>query len=452
MRFLPTSAMVTLPIPRGSALQLALLRIVAPAMVLTTVEVRHAPRFAMLPRALRIAPEGLGWFVAHVPITPALATAVQAVCVFSALCAIAGLRARVALVALTLSTFYLLALGQLSGAVWHDMHLVWMPALLAASPCDEALAYDHRGTPIEDDSPRYGLPLTAARLLLGCIYFFPGFHKLHTSGLAWALSDNLRNQMWIKWAEHGVRDPVRFDRMPLLLHAGGLFVLAFELSFPVLALVARTRPWTAVLGLAFHAMAGFLLRIPFVSLWAMYVILVEPRSVARVVRARFRAWRVTEALPPALLPTQPLLATWVVGAILLSGAILQGARGQMRSFPFACYPTFEWIAGTEIPDLVLEAEDANGRTVVLPHARDADGYRTQRQWGQIWSLAGVGSPVDPQRLRAYVTQTFEDPRTRSIARDAVRVRCWRAFDSVVPERRDETPRRGALLAEIPLTR
>jgi hypothetical protein len=134
---------VTRLIPRGSALQLALLRIVAPAMVLTTtIEVRHAPRFATLPPGLRVAPEGLGWFVAHVPITSGVATAAQAVCVFSALCAIAGLRARTALVAVTLSTFYLLALGQLSGAVWHDMHLVWMPDLKKGRRGSQATACD----------------------------------------------------------------------------------------------------------------------------------------------------------------------------------------------------------------------------------------------------------------------------------------------------------------------
>ena len=458
---------------RGSALQLAVLRIVASAMVLTIAEVRNAPRFAMMAPALRVAPEGLHWFVVHVPIAPAIATAVQTVCVFSALCAMVGVYARAALVALTASSFYLLALGQLTGSVWHDMHIVWMPALLAASPCDDALAFDHRGKAPAADSPRYGLPLTFARLLLACVYFFPGFHKLHTSGLAWALSDNLRNQIMVKWAEHGVRDPVRLDRFPLLLHAGGLFVLGFEVSFPVLALVPRTRPWAALFGLVFHAMAGFVLRIPFASLWALYVVLIDPCAVVRAARQRFRRLRrataaatatasesATAAAPapasapapaPALAPAPPLLSTWVVGAVLLTGAIIQGARGQMRSFPFACYPTFEWIAGTEIPDLLLEAEYADGHTVILPHSRDAGGYRTQRQWGEIWSLTGATSPVDAARLRAYVTQTLQDPRARSLAHDAVRVRCWRVFDSVVPEHLDDAPRRAAMIAEIPLT-
>jgi hypothetical protein len=447
--------------PGEAAAQLAALRIVTPLLVLVTAEVRHAPARAAEIAALRVAPEGLGWFVAHAPISPALATASQAVCAFCALCAALGLRARLALAGLTVSTFYAFAVSQLSGAVWHDMHLLWMIALLAASPCDEAWAVDARGHPNPADSPRYAVPLLFARLLLGCVYFFPGVHKLHTSGLAWALSDNLRNQMYWKWAEHGVTDAVRFDRVPGLLPAGGLFVLAFELTFPVFALVRRTRPWIACAGVLFHLLAGWILRIPFVSLWALYVVLFDPRPAVRFVgRALARrrgssAPAASDAGSPASprpeARLRPLVATWICGSALVAGAAVQGIRGQMRSFPFACYPTFEWRAGTEMPDLLVEAEAPDGRVTLLPHARDSRGYRSQRQWGQIWSLAGVTAAPDPARLRAYVAQLLREGRARSLARGAVRVRCSRAFVSVLPEERGEPPRRAAVLAEFPIT-
>ena len=215
-----------------------------------------------------------------VPIGPVTATIMQAACVGSALCAIVGLAARPALVVLTLSSFYLLALGQLSGAVWHDMHLLWMAALLASSPCDEALAFDRQGAARPPDSPRYGVPLFFARLLLACVYFFPGVHKLATSGLAWAISDNLRNQIWWKWAETGVVPAIRIDRYPHVLHAAGLGVMAFELSFPVLALSRAGRGAAAVLGLIFHALAQAVLSIPFASLWLLYVVFIDPERVS----------------------------------------------------------------------------------------------------------------------------------------------------------------------------
>jgi hypothetical protein len=426
--------------------QLAALRIVVPAMILVCPETRHAPAIAAAPAALRVAPEGLGWFVAHVPITPAVATFAQAACVFSALCAAAGLRARPALAVMTLATFYLFAISQLSGSVWHDMHLPWMAALLAASPCDEVLAYDRRGQPAPADSTRYGWPLLFARLLLACVYFFPGFHKLATSGLAWALSDNLQHQLWWKWAEHGVRDPVRVDRVPGLLQAGGLFVLAFELSFPALVLVPRARPWLAGAGVVFHLLAGALFRIPFISLWALYVVLVDPR--------RLLWWRRRAAVPPESVEGRrdsPGPATFVVGAALVAAAFVQGARGQMRAFPFACYPTFQWIVGAEMPDLLIEVERADGSRAPVPHARDAHGYRTQRQWGEIWSLAGVYGPSGEVRLRAYVAQLRRDPEARALLAGGVRVRVYRATVSVVPEERDLPARPVALLLDVPLT-
>jgi hypothetical protein len=388
-----------------------------------------------------VAPEGLGWFVAHVPISPAFATVVQGIAAFSAIAAMIGYRARPALAALTVSTFYLFALSQLSGAVWHDMHLVWMAALLAASPCDEAWAEAARGKPMPADSLRYAVPLTMARLLLGVVYVFPGLHKLMTSGLDWALSDNLQNQMYWKWAEHGATSPLRIDLVPWLLPAAGLFVLAFELTFPLLALLPRTRWLAALLGVAFHFGAGYVLSIPFVSLWACYVVLVDPHRVAALVR-RLSKKRAPAAPDRARAPADRRLSAWprlplAVGGALVALAAVQGARGQMRSFPFACYPTFEWMAAREMPDLVIEVERADGRRVEVPHARSADGKRTQRQWGEVWSLAGVTGAVDPLRLRAYYEHELASKSSGDLRelRDAVRVSFYRVMVSVVPEER-----------------
>jgi hypothetical protein len=427
---------------------LAALRIVVPAMILLTQEVRHAPALASAPVSLRTAPEGLGWFVSIVPIHPAMATLVQAVCAFSALAAMVGIGARVALVILTASTFYLFALSQLSGAVWHDMHLLWMSALLAASPSDEALAFDTKDAPLPEPSKRFGVPLTFARLLLGCIYFFPGVHKLATSGLAWALSDNLRNQLWWKWAEHGVVPALRVDRCAFLLHASGVFVLAFELAFPVLALLPRGRPWAAALGIAFHVTAGYFYRIPFVSLWALYVVLVDPTPVLSRLGRRFGRRSVPRE--PGGLVRLPLAATWIVGTVLVTGAFLQGLRGQMQSFPFACYPTFQWIVGTSMPDLLIAAVWRDGEEVTLSHARDARGYRTQREWGELWSVAGVTGPVNPSRLRAYVAEVSKGERARRALAGAESIRVYRASISVVPEERESPPFRKTLLIQLPL--
>lgn len=58
--------------------------------------------------------------------------------------AVLGYRSRIALSVLALSAFYAFAISQLGGAVLHDMHLLWFAALLAASPCGDALGWDAR--------------------------------------------------------------------------------------------------------------------------------------------------------------------------------------------------------------------------------------------------------------------------------------------------------------------
>ena len=122
-----------------------------------------------------------------------------------------------------------------------------------------------------------------------------------------------------------------------------------------------------------------------------------------------------------------LRPTIIVGALLLVGAVVQGARGQMRSYPFSCYPTFQWIAAREMPDLMIIVVEDDGRPRDVAHGRDAAGRRTQRQWAEVWSLAGVTAPVDARRLRAYWAALA--PPTRAGGRV---VTFFRVYRSVIP--------------------
>jgi hypothetical protein len=407
------------------------LRIVVAGLMPIAPGFREGARVAIEDPARWFAPEGLGWFVRYVPIGGVLATTAQVVIAFAALCAIAGMRARLCFAVLAVAGYYLYAIAQLAGHVWHDMHLLWFCALLAASPCADVLAVEARH-PLATAGSAYALPLLVVRLLLAAIYFFPGLHKLGTSGLAWALSDNLRHQLYWKWAEHGALPGWRVDRHPWILHAGGLFVLAFELSFVVLVLFRRTRAAAALAGLLFHLLSQLIFSIPFASLWLCYVALIDPRRVLRLLStsAHGEGDGPHEGISfhaPAPRRAQPGLAA--VGALLLLGAVVQGARGQTESYPFACYPTFEWIAGSDMPDLLIAVVDDGRRPFEVPHSRSGSGYRSQRQWGEIWSLAGVTAPVDPRRLRAYYAGLG---RPRSPSPGSRRVLFFRVYRSVVP--------------------
>jgi hypothetical protein len=423
------------------ALSLALLRVVLAALMLLAPGFWEGARLAAWAPERWIAPEGLGWFVRYVPINGTLATTAQIIVAFAALCAIAGVRARLCFGALAVVGFYLFAIAQLAGHVFHDNHLLWFCALLAASPCADVLAVDGR-RPLAAEGREYAVPLLAVRLLLAAIYFFPGLHKLLTSGLDWALSDNLRFQLYWKWAQYGVVPRLRLDAYPWLLQLGGLFVLAFELSFAPLLLFRRTRTAAAVAGLAFHLLSYLVFGLLFASLWLCYVALVDWRPLLRGVLPGAERWAAEPELEPPISRRQ-LRPTIIVGALLLAGAVVQGARGQMRSYPFSCYPTFQWIAAREMPDLIIVVVDDGGRPHDVLHGRDAFGRRTQRQWAEIWSLAGVTAPVDAQRLRAYWTALA--PSTRAGAR---RVTFFRVYRSVIPGEGGRIERPPVRLLEI----
>jgi hypothetical protein len=431
------------------AAALAALRIVVPALLLLLPGFRQGVSVAAWDPARWVAPEGLGWFVELVPIHPALARGAQVVTAFSALCAIVGVMARPALVALTLAGFYLFSIAQLTGFVWHDMHLLWFVALLAASPCDDVLAFDARRS-AGVEGLEYAVPLLGFRLLLSAIYFFPGLHKLLESGPAWALSDNLRNQLYYKWAQHGVVPEFRVDEYPWLLQLGGVFVLAFELGFPLLVQVRRTRALAAGLGVIFHLLSAWIFRIPFASLWICYVALFDVRRPALWIEGMV-ARALARPEPPAQPPSKPrpqLALSLAAFGLLVAGAVVQGARGQMQSYPFACYPTFQWRAATVMPDLGLYVLSNDGGEREVAHARDAGGYRNQRRWAELWSLSGVYGPAAPARLRAYVASALRDPAVRRQVPIGSRLRVYRLDRSVLPGTAADPPARRTLLLEL----
>jgi hypothetical protein len=436
---------------------LSALRISVTAILLASPETYSAERIATLPFALFTPPEGLAWAIHTVPITPALARAAEWVLVGTLVSGLVGFWSRLSLFFVTLSGLYVLGLFQLTGSVTHDMHLLWFAALLALGPCGEAMSFDRllakrRGAPAPAPSLGAAVPLFFTRMLLGLVYFFPGFWKLRESGLAWITSDNLKNQMYWKWYENGAVPSWRIDRSGSLLLAGALGVVLLELSFPLLVLIPKTRPVAATGGLLFHAFSRLFLFIPFVSLWGCYTMLID---WGRLHLPFGNA--VTDA------PTTPLVVSsalkWplgtraasVMGAALVALVVLQGARNHVQAWPFACYPTFQWRVGSTIPDLVMEAVRPDGTTQVLPDGPGAGGYRTQDDWGMAWRVAGLyGQMPSVEELRAYLGHARRKSALDVAVRGAITIRFYRAWYSVSPGDAGRPPVRAEPIGEIAL--
>jgi hypothetical protein len=390
---------------------LALLRIAVAGIILLSPEPRRALELAAGPPELWQAPRGLSWFL---PWFSALAPhlwLVHRLLQASALLALLGVWTRASLLVLIASFVVLFGGAQLHGTVLHDMHLLWLLLLLALSPSAQVLSLDAWAAgerwQSATASTSAALAIHFARGLLGLVYFFPGLHKLLDTGagLGWASAQNLQRQLWLKWFQAGGELPwPRIDHWPLLLTAGGIAVLCFELGFLPCLPWRRGRMAAAAMGLSFHALTQHFLYIPFPSLWLCYVVLWDgPRPRTQRVAAAPSAPRASGT--PAEPRAKPR-ALLVVGVCLLSAVALQGLRGETQAWPFACYPSFSGPAPETIADLVVEARTSSGeRRLRIGPLPPSSARRSPAQWSQVWSLAGLyGAPVSAQRLQAFAAE------------------------------------------------
>jgi hypothetical protein len=427
---------------------LAIFRAVVCAIVLGSAEVHDAPRWAEAAATLRAASPALAFPLAGLPITSGSAHAAYFVLTASCALGLVGLATRAAILAAACAATYLLGVPQLVGSVTHDHHLVWFLALLAASPCGDALSLDalwaaRRGRP--RPPPRgasYGIPIWGARLLVATIFFFPGLWKLRESGWAWIASDNFRNQMYFKWYELQWIPGLRADRYPWLCHALAFSAVAFELTFPFAILSRRTRPYAVAAALAFHLGTQELMGIRFTSLWLTYVVFFDVWYWARRTGLPMRRSRARGDAPPRTLVRASAPGLVTACALLVANAAY-GWSGRFQAWPFACYPTFQWVLGEEIPHLAIDAVTADGSTKPIAHRP-----RSQKEWGLDWTLIGaVRGPTSEERLRVW-WRGAEAERAEARALGAVRIRFHRAASSVVPERWNDPPVHKDLLAEI----
>ena len=399
-----------------------------PAVILASPELYAARGLVESPGRLGFVPEGLSW-IALLPIGPPLARVLFVVSLSTVATAILGFWSRTSLGVLTVSAGLLFSLSQRQGAVLHDMHLFWMTALLAASPCGETLSLDAWGKPRPPPSRRYGVPLFFARVLLGLVYFFPGLHKLRLSGLGWMTSDNVIHQMHAKWLEHGRLPVLRIDHAPLLCAVGAVGVVIFELSFVFLAALSRRTRWVALgAGLAFHLSTQIFFFIPFVSLWACYVVLLSSRE---------KPSKKDDARAPR--------SAIVVGTVLCLAVAVQGLRAQTDAWPFACYPTFGHMQGATIPDIVIELAMDDGTTRRLTGREEH--ARSQEDWGRAFRLSGAYGDTPPElALRVYAREIVLAARV--IPDNVERTRILRVAVATAPESWKEAPNGGVLVREF----
>jgi len=375
----------------GAARTLSLTRIVAGLVIATSADVHHASSFAALDHILSAPPWGLGW-LSSMPISHGLAEMLRWAVVGGALIGALGIYARATWTLTACGLLVLLALPQRLGAVVHVHHLVWVAAMLAASPCADVSSVDARFEPRPlRPSAAYALPLLVLRGLVAAIYFFPGLHKLLTFFHGVEPGFWFRSHLHWKWMQAGIAPALPVALTPALLTAAAVLAVSFELAMPLLVSFRRTRPFALLTALLFHAGTAYLLYIRFETLLVLLISLLDVGASEGIVQTlRSRA----EAGMPAR----------VVGATLLLGACVTGALGATQLYPFACFPTFADAAPRTMPSVRVDVL-TGGRRCALPRPRG------NAEWVQAFRIAGAyGDTPSEARARAYVVARLRASR------------------------------------------
>lgn len=173
------------------------------------------------------------------------------------------------------------------GKVLHnDLLLLWTAVPFLLAPV--ALRWSDR-RPRRD----HGWPLRAATAIAAAIYFLAGYHKLRRSGLDWAIGDNVRYVML--WGPSV--GAAKWDAMATWIgehlwasKATGAFILAFELSFPIVLVKRWLQPAYALVAVALHVTTWLFLGLDYWA-WATtaLVLFVDWPALADRMRGRSTA-------------------------------------------------------------------------------------------------------------------------------------------------------------------
>lgn len=223
--------------------------------------------------------------------------AIQVIGGLAALAAVLRRRPQLAFAVAWVSYLVLAGLRGSRGKVLHnDLLLLWVsaPFLLAPAAIDLRDRVARR---------RYGWPIRIAIVITALIYFFAGYHKLRRSGPSWAYGDNMRYvALWgPSIGSSGWKELAQWTGEHVWVsRASGVFILGFELAFPVVVFVPRLRVLFALGAVFLHVSTWFLLGLDYWA-WALTVplVLVDWPAVAR----RWRAWRRRSSSPAEAVST-----------------------------------------------------------------------------------------------------------------------------------------------------
>lgn len=315
-----------------------------------------------LPPEARVPLPFIGWFSEWIPVNETLSKIGIYVLLISSLFACVGYKTRWAIGLFTVCALYIFGVPQLFGKVNHNHEIVWFPAVLLFSGCGDFLSVDCR---LKNHSwkacwqsvrsKRYGRALSGIWLLIGIIYFFPGFQKIWQCGLDWIFSDNLINLVHQKSLELPNWQPVlSLDDAPYLSCLMAAAAVVFELGFVFAIAQPIYRPVAIIAGVLFHVFTWLFFKIFFIVLVVSYVSFIDWEKLFKISSS-------SNATPEN---TTGMKALNGIFAFLLAGNIACGFFN-IHSWPLTAYPSFSILPGAEAEALEFEKVFAHGRAEII---------------------------------------------------------------------------------------
>ncbi len=301
----------------------------------------------------KVALPYIGWLIEIIPVNASLYSAVVfagiACCLFIAL----GFKTRFFLVINALCCFYIIAVPNFFGKLWHEQLVIWITWFFTFSKCYDVFSLDallNKKAVVK--SADYTFPVRFIWLQLGLIYFWAGFYKLWDCGFDWALSKSMINQVQLEWVQNYDKIPaIRIDKFPLLLYVGGLAVILFELGYVLLILKPRIRWIAAGAGLVMHNVIGYFMFIPFTHLLqAFYIFYVD---FTRLLAPKNRAFETVKTY------SKP---TFIFGITIISLNFLCGMFS-VDSYPFSSYPKYAALIPDSVKIIQFEALLPDGKKI-----------------------------------------------------------------------------------------
>lgn len=302
-------------------------------------------------------PVGIWMMLGHLVPPAPLVTALWVLAIGATCTMLIGLFARASTAVSFAASIALVSASFSSSATWsHQYNVVFLAQLaFLGARCGDVLSVDalirlRRGLPLHDVPRGYQWSLRLVQLAVALMFTGAAFHKIlhgHFT-LRWALSDNLRHQLLVRFDLAGLPRPAVADWIidDVWRYRTAAVLNLISQASPMLAVIFVRRPLIRAVGGFFFALEILALGLV-VGLWNQHwlplaAVFVDWERLAAFVRRR-------PVAPPPEVPAgwAPSLriATFVIAFVAYDAvtALIPTVDQKLNTYPFSAFPMFATV-------------------------------------------------------------------------------------------------------------